>query len=53
MAADGLEFFNFYSLEAETIPRPFGLLTIVWLVAGGFSVFGLIALGLRAYPTGK
>ena len=53
MAANGLEFFYFYPREAQTILRPFSLLAIMWLVAGVFSVFGLIALGLRADRAGK
>jgi hypothetical protein len=53
MASNGLEFFYFYPRQAQTILRPFSLLTIVWVVAGGFSVLGLIALGLRADRAGK
>lgn len=33
--------------------RPFSLLAVVWLVAAGFSVLGLIALGLRADRAGR
>ena len=47
MVANGVEFFYFYPREAQTILRPFSLLAIVWLVAAGFSVLGLITLGLR------
>jgi hypothetical protein len=53
MAANGVEFFYFYPREAQTILRPFSLLAIVWLVAAGFSVFGLMALGLRADRAGR
>jgi hypothetical protein len=53
LTANGVEFFYFYPREAQTILRPYSLLAIVWLVAGGFSVFGLIALGLRADRVGK
>jgi hypothetical protein len=53
MASSGLEFFYFYPREAQTILRTLALMTIVWLVAGGFSVLGLIALGMRADRTGK
>jgi hypothetical protein len=53
IAANGLEFFYFYPRVAQTIVRPFSLLTIVWLVAGGFSVLGLITLGLRVDHVGK
>jgi hypothetical protein len=53
MAANGLEFFYFYPREAQTMLRPFNLLAIVWLVAAGFSVLGLIALGLRADRAGR
>ncbi len=52
MAASGVEFFFFYPREAQTMLRPFSLLAIVWLVAAGFSVLGLIALGLRADRAG-
>jgi hypothetical protein len=53
MASNGLEFFYFYPRLTQTIVRPFSLLAIVWLVAGGLSVLGLIALGLRTDRTGK
>jgi hypothetical protein len=53
LAANGLEFFYFYPRVAQTIVRPISLLTIVWLVAGGFSVLGLIALGLLADRAGR
>jgi len=53
MAANGLEFFYFYPREAQTMLRPFGLLAIVWLVAAGFSVLGLITLGLQADRAGR
>jgi len=53
MASNGLEFFYFYPRVTQTIVQPFSLLTIAWLVAGGFSVLGLIALGLRADRIGK
>jgi hypothetical protein len=52
MAASGVEFFYYYPREAQTILRPFNLLAIVWLVATGFSVLGLIVLGLRADRAG-
>jgi hypothetical protein len=53
MAVNGVEFFYFYPREAQTILRPFSLLAIVWLVAAGFSVLGLISLGLRADRAGR
>jgi len=53
MAANGVEFFYFYPREAQTILRPFSLLAIVWLVAAGFSVLGLITLGLRTDRAGR
>jgi hypothetical protein len=53
IAGNGLEFFYFYPRKAQTILQPFTLLTVVWLVAGGFSVLGLIALGLLADRAGK
>jgi hypothetical protein len=53
MAANGLEFFYFYPREAQTMLRPFSLLAVVWLVAAGFSVLGLIVLGLRADRAGR
>jgi hypothetical protein len=53
MAVNGIEFFYFYPREAQTILRPSSLLAIVWLVAAGFSVLGLIALGLRADRVGR
>ena len=53
MAANGVEFFYFYPREAQTILRPFSLLAIVWLVAAGFSVLGLISLGLGADRAGR
>jgi hypothetical protein len=53
MAANGVEFFYFYPREAQTILPPFSLLAIVWLVAAGFSVFGLMTLGLRADRAGR
>jgi hypothetical protein len=53
MAASGVEFFYFYPREAQTMLRPFSLLAIVWLVAAGFSVLGLITLGLRTDRAGR
>jgi hypothetical protein len=53
MATNGLEFFFFYPREAQTILEPFDLLAILWVLAGGFSIFGLVALGLRADRGGK
>jgi hypothetical protein len=53
MAADGVEFFYFYPREAQTILRPFSLLAIALLVAAGFSLLGLITLGLRADRAGR
>jgi hypothetical protein len=53
MAANGVEFFYFYPREAQTMLRPFSLLAVVWLVAAGFSVLGLIALGLRVDRAGR
>ena len=53
MAANGVEFFYFYPREAQTILPPFSLLAIVWLVAAGFSIFGLMVLGLRVDRAGR
>jgi hypothetical protein len=53
MAANGVEFFYFYPREAQTMLRQFSLLAVVWLFAAGFSVLGLIVLGLRADRAGR
>jgi hypothetical protein len=53
MGVNGVEFFYFYPQEAQTMLRPFGLLAIVWLAAAGFSVLGLITLGLRTDRAGR
>jgi hypothetical protein len=51
MATNGLEFFYFYSREAQTILQPFTLHAMVWLATAVFSVLGLITLGLLARNT--
>jgi hypothetical protein len=53
MAVGGFEFFYFYPRGAQTVLEPFDLLALLWFLACGFSVTGLVALGLRAECAGN